>query len=254
MCYVELAFHMDYVMLAKCILMSLFLFYILLSSGLKEVKLGADGVEIFYYLRPFAKKYSYRYEDVKKVYHECAASAGAFPLFVITTNRNHPFLFFRKKYLFFINKEEHQAKSIITNFKEKGVNIVLKGHSDTLKCLDTEEGPIEQSEAIYFATEAIMEQNKTAKWTVEKLIEKGLDERNANLVIDEIMPSDLREKERRKESNKNICIGLIVLVADSVLLFLSLKFRINSYVLLALLCIFGIRWVVKGVLIRYSKI
>lgn len=139
MCHVELTIQMDYALLAKFILMSLTLFYLLLSAGLKELRFKEDRIEFYYYLRPFARYYIYRYNDVCKVIHDCSASAGAFHFFKIVTNRNCPFFFFKRKYLYFINKSETQAKSIIKEFKRKGVEIILQGPESTKEILEREE-------------------------------------------------------------------------------------------------------------------
>ena len=123
----------------KKIALGILVFYFLLSAGMKRLELEEDGIVFFYFLRPFARRYRYRYEDVRRVYHECTYGAGAFPFFIITTNRNHPFLFFRRKYLFFINQNERHAKSIIKVFREKGVKIVLKGPKSTRKYLNEDD-------------------------------------------------------------------------------------------------------------------
>ena len=241
---------------SKVLALGIVIYYALLSFGMKCIKMDENGVEFFYYLRPFARRYRYHYGDVRRVYHEPCYVAGAFPFFIITTNRNHPFLFLKKKYLFFANKDECQAKSIITNLKGKGIKIVLKGSKEIKEYLDSEDCPIDLSEAKDFATESIMKQNNTVKSTIKKLIEKGLDARNANIVLDEVMPPDLRKKERVKESNKIMFSGIAVSVVGSILFFSSFILGSNSNMtfLFSTLLFWGIYLVIRGVLIRLSKV
>ena len=110
--------------------------YLLLSAGMKRLKVDEDGVEFFYYLRPFARRYRYEYGDVKKVYFESAGTPGSFPLFIFTTKRNHPFLFFKNKYLFFLNKNYYDARDILDLMKEKNLRIRVKGSDGIFEFLN----------------------------------------------------------------------------------------------------------------------
>ena len=111
--------------------------YLLLSAGMKRLKVDEDGVEFLYYLRPFARRYRYEYGDVKKVYFEGISCGGAFPWFYIKTKRKHPFLFFKHKYLFFIPKHFKQTKEIFRLLKAKEIFIDVRALEETKKFLDT---------------------------------------------------------------------------------------------------------------------
>ena len=133
----NLDFHnIDTPLFLKFLALTTSILYLLLSAGMKRLKVDEDGVEFFYYLRPFARRYRYEYGDVKKVYFESAGTPGSFPLFIFTTKRNHPFLFFKNKYLFFLNKNYYDARDILDLMKEKNLRIRVKGSDGIFEFLN----------------------------------------------------------------------------------------------------------------------
>ena len=136
--YSDLDFHnIDTPLFLKFLALTASILYLLLSAGMKRLKVDEDGVEFLYYLRPFARRYRYEYGDVKKVYFEGISCGGAFPWFYIKTKRKHPFLFFKHKYLFFIPKHFKQTKEIFRLLKAKEIFIDVRALEETKKFLDT---------------------------------------------------------------------------------------------------------------------
>ena len=134
----NLDFHnIDTPLFLKFLALTASILYLLLSASMKQLKVDEDGVEFFYYLRPFARRYRYEYGDVKKVYFEGISCGGAFPWFYIKTKRKHPFLFFKHKYLFFIPKHFKQTKEIFRLLKAKEIFIDVRALEETKKFLDT---------------------------------------------------------------------------------------------------------------------
>ena len=72
-------------------------FYIILCFWLKKLTFDNDSIEIYYYIRPFAKRYQYQYKNIVKVFYD----SGLDSYFIFTVQRKHPWWIFKKKrYIF----------------------------------------------------------------------------------------------------------------------------------------------------------
>lgn len=113
--------------------------FTMLFFCVKTLKVEKKGITMSYYFRPFLRHYRYRCKNIKAVLCDCGrASADIY----IKVERNHPFLIFKNKYLYFPCRDVVQAKDIIYLLNINGVKIKFRGNRDKQNFIKKEIGLI----------------------------------------------------------------------------------------------------------------
>ena len=132
---IEIIPDMRFMIVPDLVLGIIFFTYIILCFWLKKLTFNNDSIEIYYYIRPFAKRYQYQYKNIVKVFYD----SGIYSYFIFTVQRKRPWGIFKKKRYRFYDKNLEQARDIVAILNEKNIPISMSASVKTKRYLNGED-------------------------------------------------------------------------------------------------------------------